>query len=122
MAVKEKKTNTNKYSKEVENFKVDEIKENKKSDKSASKKQDVKVKSADRNKKLAKKETVKKPGLFKLIGRWFRGVIKELKNAHWPTKNEMLKYSIATIVFVLFFALFFLGIEVIMSLLLDYFG
>ena len=118
MAVKEKKTNTNEYSRDVEDFEVKDVKKDKKSAKKEDSKKEVKTK----NSKLAKKEPVKKVGIFGKIKRWFKGVIKELKNAHWPNKKEMLKYSIATIVFVLFFALFFLGIEVVMSLLLDYFG
>lgn len=35
----------------------------------------------------------------------------ELKKVKWPTKKEMVKYSITTIIFVILFALFFFGIE-----------
>ena len=38
----------------------------------------------------------------------FFGEIKnELSKVKWPGKNDMIKYSIATICFVVFFALFF---------------
>jgi len=44
----------------------------------------------------------------------FKGELKKIK---WPTKKEMIKYSIATIAFVVFFAIFFYIIEVIMAFL-----
>jgi len=114
VAVKEKKANTNQYVDDVENFNVDVVKKEKPSSKSGSKKAEVK--------KNVKKEIVKKMGILGSIKNWFKGVIKEMKAVHWPTKKEMLKYSIATIVFVVFFAIFFLVIELIMTFLLNYFG
>jgi preprotein translocase, SecE subunit, bacterial len=113
VAVKEKKVNTNQYIDDVENFKVDEVKKEKSSKKNNEKKE---------IKKSVKKETVKKTGFFGSIKKWFKGVIKEMKAVHWPSKKEMIKYSIATIVFVIFFAIFFLVLELIMTFLLDYFG
>ena len=44
---------------------------------------------------------------------FFNGVISEFKKVRWPNKKEMIKNSIATIVFILFFALFFYLIEII---------
>ena len=41
----------------------------------------------------------------------------ELSRIKWPSKKDMVKYSIATIIFVIFFALFFFGIIVLMSFL-----
>ena len=38
--------------------------------------------------------------------------IEELKLVRWPSKKEVVKYTIATIVFVVFFALFFTVIDV----------
>jgi len=61
-------------------------------------------------KKVASKKTKK-------TGNWFKSVIKEVSKVKWPSKKEMLKYSIATIVFVVFFALFFYAIELLMALL-----
>lgn len=58
-----------------------------------------------------KKETsVKKEG-------WFKSVIKEVSKVKWPSKKELAKYSLVTIVFVIFFALFFYAIELLMALL-----
>ena len=48
----------------------------------------------------------------------FLGDVKEeMKLVRWPTRLEVLKYSIATIVFVLFFAGFFFLINVIFALI-----
>lgn len=38
---------------------------------------------------------------------FFTGVRKEMKKVRWPLKKEMVKYSIATLSFIIFFALFF---------------
>lgn len=57
---------------------------------------------------------------MKKIGKFFSEVKKELGNVKWPTKKDMVKYSIATICFVIFFAVFFylidLGVAFIKSL------
>lgn len=44
-------------------------------------------------------------------------VVEELKLVRWPSKKEVMKYSIATILFVVFFALFFELIDVIFALI-----
>ena len=38
---------------------------------------------------------------------FFTSVKKEMKKVRWPLKKEMVKYSIATLSFIIFFALFF---------------
>ena len=57
---------------------------------------------------------------MKKIRKFFSEVKKELGKVKWPTKKDMLKYSVATISFVIFFALFFylidLGVAFIKSL------
>ena len=42
---------------------------------------------------------------------FFSQVKKELSKVKWPSKKEMLKYSISTLCFIILFALFFFGIE-----------
>lgn len=70
------------------------------------------------NKKVEKKDNKqKKVGLFKKISNWFKSVIKEVSKVRWTPKKEMIKYSIATIVFIIFFALFFYAIELLMAFL-----
>ena len=44
---------------------------------------------------------------MKGIKKFFGEVRKELSKVKWPSKKDMVKYSIATIVFVIFFAAFF---------------
>jgi len=44
---------------------------------------------------------------MKKLARFFIGVKSEMKKVRWPLKKEMIKYSIATIVFVIFFCLLF---------------
>ena len=73
--------------------------------------EDKKNKSSNSIKtKSSKKVVVKKESKIK---NWFKGVVSEFKKVRWPNKKEMIKYSIATIVFIIFFALFFYLIEVI---------
>lgn len=53
--------------------------------------------------KAKKQETVKKS--------FYKEVKSELKKVKWPSKKEMIKYTISTLCFVILFALFFFGIE-----------
>ena len=55
-----------------------------------------------------KKDNKKKDNLFVQIK-------KEMSKVHFPTRKDMVKYSIATIVFVLFFAGYFYLIEIVMA-------
>lgn len=61
-------------------------------------------------KKVVKKESKKKESLFKQIK-------KEMSKVHFPSKKEMVKYSLATISFVLFFGIYFFVIELVMALI-----
>lgn len=66
-------------------------------------KQNVLVKKEEKNSKKiknTKKAKTKKESFF-------TGVKKEMGKVRWPLKKEMIKYSIATISFIIFFALFF---------------
>lgn len=47
--------------------------------------------------------------------RFLIDVAKEMKKVRWPNKKEMLTYSSATLMFVLFFALFFSVLDVIIA-------
>ena len=67
-------------------------------------------------KKESKKEKKKeKVGFFKGIINFFKGVKSEMSKVVWPNKRNMVKYSIATIIFVIVFAIYFYGIEVFMA-------
>ena len=54
---------------------------------------------------------------MKKIKKYFGEVRTEFSKVKWPSKKDMVKYSVATIIFVIFFALFFYGIMALMSLL-----
>ena len=54
---------------------------------------------------------VKKGEFMKKIKKFLSEVKKELGKVKWPNRKDMVKYSIATIVFVLFFAGFFYLID-----------
>lgn len=53
----------------------------------------------------------KRENIFRKISRYFKGVGKELKRIRWTSKKELFKYSICTLVFVLFFGLYFYAID-----------
>lgn len=81
-------------------------------------------KSAKKNKKqenkknVIKKKNVSKDKKYKKPkSGFFHEVRKEISKVKWPSKKEMVKYSIATIVFIIFFAIFFYLIELILALL-----
>ena len=54
---------------------------------------------------------------MKGIKKFFGEVRKELSKVKWPSKKDMVKYSIATIIFVIFCGLFFYAIDVIFALI-----
>ena len=52
---------------------------------------------------------------MKKIARFLVGVKKEMKKVRWPNKKEMITYSIAIIVFVLIFGIFFTGLDLALT-------
>lgn len=77
-----------------------------------------KKKTISKNTKPKKKEKDKnKVGIFKRMKNFFEAVIKEVKHVSWPTKKDMINYSVATVVFILFFGIFFYIIELVMAFL-----
>ncbi|MDD4035946.1 MAG: preprotein translocase subunit SecE [Bacilli bacterium] len=52
---------------------------------------------------------------MKKIMQFFLGVKKEMKRVRWPNKEHMFKYSVATIVSVIFFSSFFYLIYIIIT-------
>lgn len=78
------------------------------------KKTKVDNKKQDKNideKKSSKKEKKKKGNIFKSISRYFKGVVTETKRIKWTTMKELVKYSIAAVAFVMFFGIYFYGID-----------
>lgn len=70
------------------------------------------------NKKTSSKGKKKeKVNIFTKIGNFISGVKTEFKRVKWPSKKEMVKYSIATIIFIIICALFFYIIDIILAAL-----
>ena len=91
----------------------------------------IKIKEKGKEaKKEPKKKTVKKvvtkveekPNLFVRFRLFCSGVKSEFLKVHWTSKNDMVKYSIATIVFVVFLAVFFYLIYVLFALVQSLFA
>ena len=59
----------------------------------------------------------KKKGIFKGIKSYFKGVKKEIGRIRWTSGKDLLKYSIATIMFVLFFGVYFYLIDLVVALI-----
>lgn len=79
-------------------------------------KKDEKSTTKKREKYIAEKKNVKKDkkknlNIFKSIGKYFKGVAKEIKRIKWTSGKELVKYSIAAIAFVIFFGIYFYGID-----------
>lgn len=62
-------------------------------------------------KKDNKKEKKQRVNIFKSIGKYFKGVGKEIKRIKWTTGKELVKYSIAAVAFVVFFGIYFYAID-----------
>lgn len=93
----------------VEEYNIDEIKvNNKKGDKNIIDKKD----KANKN----SVQVSKKKGLWVRFRIFCHGVKSEFLKVHWPSKKDMVRYSIATIFFVIFCSLFFYLIDVIFAL------
>ena len=52
---------------------------------------------------------------MKKIVRFFVSVKEEMKKVKWADKKTMVTYSIATLTTVLVFALFFVGLDIILT-------
>ena len=56
--------------------------------------------------------------------KWFNlgGIVKEIKKIRWPNRIDMVTNSVQTVIIIVFFALFFLLCELVISLLLRAIG
>ncbi|MCI6899469.1 MAG: preprotein translocase subunit SecE [Bacilli bacterium] len=84
----------------------------------------TKKSTENKNKKEIKKDTKKsnkssesKKSAWVRFRIFCHGVKSEISKVHWPSKEDMVRYSIATIVFIIFCSLFFYLIEVIFALI-----
>ena len=54
---------------------------------------------------------------MKKIKSFFQEVKKEISKVKWPTKKNMAKYTITTVVFIVFFALLFFALDLLIALI-----
>jgi len=82
-----------------------------------SKKEETKKvsKAASKKVKEVKKTTKPKKEVKTKKESFFTSVKKEMGKVRWPLKKEMIKYSVATLSFILFFALFFAACDFIIA-------
>ncbi len=66
-------------------------------------------------KKVTKKSAKQKNGNF------FASVRKEMQQVSWPTKKNVFKYTVTTVIFMLFITGFFLLINLLMSVVKGWF-
>ena len=77
-----------------------------------------KVDSKDSKKKPQKKSVKSKKTNKKKHSKvvtFFKEVKSEMSKVKWPSKKDMVKYSIATIIFIVFCSLFFYGIDALFA-------
>ena len=54
---------------------------------------------------------------MKKIVEYFKGVKKELSIIKWTSKKDLVKYSVSTILFIMFFGVFFYAIDLLVAVL-----
>lgn len=64
---------------------------------------------------IKKSESKDKKSIFVRFRVFCHGVKSEFDKVHWPSKDDMVKYSISTIIFVIFCATFFYFIDSIFA-------
>ncbi|MGV3487034.1 MAG: preprotein translocase subunit SecE [Tuberibacillus sp.] len=57
-------------------------------------------------------------GIFKKSNQFFRNVVVELKRVKWPTRKELISYTVTVLVTVAFLVIFFALIDLGVSELL----
>ena len=111
MAEVRKKKVEDKYN--TSSIKTSEIKKEKK---------DKKDKKIKKDKTIKKEEKKEKKGLFTRFRIFCHGVKSEFNAVHWTSKSDMAKYSVSTILFIVFCSLFFYLIDFLFVLILKYLG
>lgn len=75
------------------------------------------VKKSENQKNTKKKTNEKKKNVFERFLIFCNGVKNEFLKVHWTSKSDMIKYSIASICFIIFCSLFFYLIDILFALL-----
>lgn len=98
--------------KDIENYKIDDTQFHR-NEKSKQNKDNQKKEKNDDSVKVSSE----KKSLWVRFRIFCHGVKLEAKKVHWPTKKDMVKYSIATVLFIVFCSLFFYTIDIIFALI-----
>ena len=53
--------------------------------------------------------------MFQAIGKYFKGVKKEIGRIRWTTGKELWKYSVTAVSFMVILGLYFYGIDMLVS-------
>lgn len=80
------------------------------------------TKENKKNEKKSNKTLEEKKGLWGSFMTFCNGVKSEFGKVCWTSKKDMFKYSIATIVFILFCSVFFYGIDTLYALIQSLFN
>lgn len=97
----------------IEKYKIDDSqfhKEGKKGKKE-------KTKNSKKDNTTQKVKSKEKKSLWVRFRIFCHGVKSEAKKVHWPNRKDMVKYSVATVVFIIFCSLFFYAIDIIFALI-----
>ena len=71
--------------------------------------------SKNKIEKSSKVKKNKKENIFTRFKKYLKEVGQEMKKTKWPSRKDMISYSIATLSFILVFALFFAFGDVIIA-------
>lgn len=94
---------------ELEEDLEDEIEEDKETDEDFEGDEDIEAPKKEKKETKEKEHKDKKEGYFSKLHR-------EMKKVVWPTAGEVIKYSLAVILFCVVLCLFFIGVDAIASL------
>ncbi len=63
-----------------------------------------------------------KGNLFKRFGKYVKGVLNELKKVHWPTRREVVIYTIVVVVAVLFMSVLLYAFDLLFGFIMEIIG
>ena len=79
-------------------------------------------KKVDNKKETKVNNKEEKKSLFVKFRIFCHGVVSEFKKIHWPSKYDLVKYSLAVIFFVIILSLFFYTITTVFEIILKAFA
>jgi preprotein translocase subunit SecE len=64
----------------------------------------------------------KEKNIFKRLGAYLRDIRGEMKKVTWPSRNDMIKTTIAVIVISLFFGVYLFGVDFLFARIFQQIG